>query len=54
MGVFDNILHSDETLFRNVDALDFDFIPKIIPYREEQQRRIAAAITVVHSPFLSP
>ena len=42
MGVFDNILHADQTLFKNVEALDFDFVPKIIPYREEQQRRIAS------------
>lgn len=44
MGVFDNILHADQTLFKNIDALDFDFIPKIIPHREVQQRRMAAAI----------
>ncbi len=44
MGVFDNILHSDESLFKNPDALDFAWVPKIIPYREEQQRKIAAAI----------
>ena len=44
MGVFDNMLHSDETLFKNPDALDFAFVPKIVPYREEQQRRIAAVI----------
>jgi cell division control protein 6 len=44
MGVFDNILHSDETLFKNVEALDFEFIPKVVPYREEHQRRIADAI----------
>jgi len=45
MGVFDNILKSDESLFKNIDALDFAFIPKIIPYREEQQRRIAGVIS---------
>ena len=44
MGVFDNILKADESLFKNIDALDFAFIPKIIPYREDQQRRIATAI----------
>ncbi|MBD3163756.1 AAA family ATPase [Candidatus Woesearchaeota archaeon] len=49
MGVFDNMLHDDQTLFKNVNALDFDFIPKIIPYREEQQRRIATAIQPLFS-----
>jgi cell division control protein 6 len=44
MGVFDNILHSDESLFKNPEALDFEYVPKIIPYRENEQRRIAAAI----------
>jgi len=44
MGMFDNILHADQTLFKNVEALGFEFMPKIIPYRESQQRRIAAAI----------
>ncbi len=49
MGVFDNILHADQTLFKNIDALDFDFIPKIIPYREEEQRRIASSIQPLFS-----
>jgi len=49
MGVFDNMLKADESLFKNVDALDFAFIPKIIPYREEQQRRIANAIQPLFS-----
>ena len=44
MGVFDDILHADQTLFKNPDALDFAFIPKIVPHREEQQRRIASVI----------
>ncbi len=44
MGLFDNMLNSNQTLFKNIDALDFAFVPKIIPYREEQQRRIATAI----------
>ncbi|MBS3136784.1 AAA family ATPase [Candidatus Woesearchaeota archaeon] len=49
MGVFDNILHSDQTLLKNPDALDFDFIPKIVPYREEEQRKIANAIQPMFS-----
>jgi len=49
MGVFDNILHSDQSLMKNVDALDFDFVPKIVPYREEHQRRIASVIQPMFS-----
>jgi cell division control protein 6 len=32
------------TLIRNEDALDNEFVPKLLPYREGQQRRIASAI----------
>lgn len=45
MPLFDNILHSDETLFKNPVALDFDYIPKIIPFREKEQRIIASCIS---------
>ncbi|MBW2992327.1 AAA family ATPase [Candidatus Woesearchaeota archaeon] len=44
MTHFGNILGSEESLFRNEVALDYSFIPKLIPYREMQQRLIAAAI----------
>ncbi|MDP2750619.1 MAG: AAA family ATPase [Nanoarchaeota archaeon] len=44
MGMFKDILGSDETLFKNPVALDYDFIPKLIPYREKEQRQFAAAI----------
>jgi cell division control protein 6 len=41
---FGNILGSEESLFRNEMALDSSFIPKMIPYRELQQKQIAACI----------
>ena len=44
MGMFDNVLGADETIFKNEIALSFDYIPKLIPYREPQQRQIAACI----------
>ncbi len=44
MGLFKDMLGSDETLFRNAVALDYDFIPKLVPYREKEQRQFAAAI----------
>ena len=44
MAHFGNILGSEESLFKNEIALDYSFIPKMIPYREIQQRQIAAAI----------
>ena len=44
MGLFDAMLGADETLFKNEIALSFDYIPKILPYREEKQKAIAACI----------
>ncbi|MBC8501114.1 MAG: AAA family ATPase [Nanoarchaeota archaeon] len=44
MGTFDDILGHGESLIRNENALDFDFIPKLIPHREQEQRQIALAI----------
>jgi len=31
MGLFDEVLKGDETLFKNEIALDYDFLPKILP-----------------------
>ncbi len=44
MSLFKDMLKSDETLFKNEIALDFDFIPKLMPYREQQQRYTASCI----------
>jgi len=44
MALFKDILHSDESLFKNELALDYSFLPKILPHREEQQRYIATII----------
>jgi DNA polymerase III delta prime subunit len=44
MALFKDILRADETLFKNEYALDYEFIPKLLPYREEQQKYIAKVI----------
>jgi cell division control protein 6 len=44
MGIFDEILKEEETLFKNEFALDYDFVPKEIPHRENQQHYIAECI----------
>lgn len=44
MGLFKDVLKSDESVFKNEIALDYDFLPKLLPYREDKQREIAAAI----------
>ncbi|MBU0628632.1 MAG: AAA family ATPase [Nanoarchaeota archaeon] len=44
MALFKDMLSSDESLFRNEQALDFAFQPKPMKYREVQQRHIAECI----------
>jgi len=44
MGLFDNMLKGGESLIRNEEALDFEFLPKILPFREKEQRFIADCI----------
>jgi len=44
MGLFKDMLGSEESLFRDPIALDYDYIPKLIPYRETEQKYIAACI----------
>ncbi len=44
MGVFDEMLGSGETLFANELALDYSFIPKQLPHRENEQHHIAGCI----------
>jgi archaeal cell division control protein 6 len=43
-SIFDDILKDGESLFINELALSYEFIPKLVPYREMQQKRIAACI----------
>ncbi|MDO8642836.1 MAG: AAA family ATPase [Candidatus Woesearchaeota archaeon] len=44
MALFKNMLGSGESLFRDPVPLDYDFIPKLVPYREAEQRQIALCI----------
>jgi cell division control protein 6 len=44
MGVFDGMLKEGENLIKNEQALDFEFLPKILPFRENEQRFIANSI----------
>lgn len=44
MSLFDKMLRSDESLFKNEIALDFSYQPKVLMYREQEQRQIAASI----------
>tara|TARA_Y100000310_G_C20702141_1_gene830901 strand:- start:5324 stop:6394 length:1071 start_codon:yes stop_codon:yes gene_type:complete len=49
MALFKDMLHSDESLFRDEEALNYDFIPKILKYRENQQRHVATCIKPLFS-----
>ncbi|MBN1543939.1 AAA family ATPase [Candidatus Woesearchaeota archaeon] len=44
MSMFKDMLRGDESLFRNEMALDFEFLPKVLPYRENEQRHFATCI----------
>ncbi|MCF7798592.1 AAA family ATPase [Candidatus Woesearchaeota archaeon] len=44
MGLFDNVLSSNQTLIKNEAALDYEFLPKTIPYREQEQQYFATCI----------
>jgi len=44
MGLFDNMLRDDESLFLNEMELDFDYVPQIVKYRENQQQHMATCI----------
>lgn len=44
MGFFNDMLNSGESLFKNSVALEYDYVPKVIPFREEQQRYIATCM----------
>ena len=44
MSLFKDILREEETLFRNEEILDFDYLPKLLPFREDQQKYMAECI----------
>ncbi len=44
MSLFKDMLRDSESLFKDSVALDYDYIPKIVPYRENEQRYIASCI----------
>lgn len=43
-GLFKDILGSSESLFKNDIALDYSYHPKLVPYREKEQRFIAGCV----------
>jgi archaeal cell division control protein 6 len=49
MGLFDDVLKSGESLIRNEQALDYEFLPKLLPFREKEQRYLAECIKPLFS-----
>ncbi len=45
MGLFDEVLGAGESLFRNEDALEYEFLPKLLPFRENEQRELARCVS---------
>lgn len=44
MGLFDNALQGGQTIIRNEMALDYEFLPKLLPFRENEQQYLATCI----------
>lgn len=44
MSLFDRVLGSNETLIKNDDALSYEFLPKLIPFRDQEQKYMASCI----------
>lgn len=44
MGLFEDVLKSTQSLIKNEAALDYEFLPKQIPYRESEQHYFATCI----------
>lgn len=49
MSFFKEMLGAGESVFKNEDALDPEFLPKLLPYRELQQKQVASAIKPLFS-----
>jgi len=49
MGVFDKVLKNEESLMKNDAALDYEFLPKLLPYRENEQKYLATCIKPLFS-----
>jgi cell division control protein 6 len=44
MGLFEDVLKSTQSLIKNEAALDYEYLPKQIPYRESEQHYFATCI----------
>jgi cell division control protein 6 len=49
MALFNDMLRNNESLFMDPVALDYDYLPKLIPYREKEQQHVASCIKPLFS-----
>jgi len=49
MGLFDDVLSADQTLIKNDAALDYEFLPRILKFRENEQKYLATALKPLFS-----
>jgi len=49
MTLFDDMLKDSESLFMEPVVLDYDYLPKLLPYREKEQKHIAFCIKPLFS-----
>lgn len=49
MGLFDDVLQANQTLIRYEEALDYEYMPKILRHRENEQQYIATAMKPLFS-----
>ena len=53
MGMFDNFLQHDETIFKEQLVLDYEYLPHILKFRENQQQYIANILKPLFSSKMS-
>ncbi|MCM2326064.1 MAG: AAA family ATPase, partial [Candidatus Woesearchaeota archaeon] len=44
MGLFEGMLKNNESLFMDPVVLDYDYLPKLLPFREKEQMHVANCI----------
>jgi cell division control protein 6 len=44
MSLFKDVLGAGESLFKNEESLDPEWVPKLLPHREMQQKAVANAL----------
>ncbi len=44
MGLFKDVLDQSKSVFKDEHALDYEFLPGVLPYREDEQQHLATCI----------